>query len=331
MSIEIILLICILIIFTIVFIYLYKKLNQLQNKTMDQTTLQWLASMQQTLQQNNQTLASVLNQTNKNISDSLFQSSQKIDQRLDNAIRIINETTKELTRMNELGVIMKDLQLLLQAPKLRGNLGEEVLADMLTQILPRQNFDLQFTFKSGIKVDAIVKTAAGILPIDAKFPVENFAKHLKSDSIKDKSYFAKQFVNDVKKHIKDISSKYILPSEGTVDFAFMYIPSEAVFSQICSEQELMILAKIQRIYPVSPNTLYAHLQTVLLAFEGQKIEENAKTVMRLLKSLQKDYAKMDESVILLGRHLQNASNQYNNTFNQFNILGQKLNQQNLIE
>ena len=332
MNLEIIIiLILVIVAFWILTWFLSKKINQLQNKTADQALLQWLSSMQQSIERNNNTLTSVLNQTNKNISDSLLQSSQKIDQRLDSAVKLINDTTKELTRMNELGATMKDLQLLLQAPKLRGNLGEEILADMLAQILPKKNFSLQFAFQNGLKVDAIVKTASGMLPIDAKFPVENFAKQLKSENAQERVNFRKQFSADVRKHIKDIASKYIQPTQGTVDFAFMYIPSEAVFAEICNEQELMDLARQSRIYPVSPNTLYAHLQTVLLAFEGQKIEESAKSVLRLLKSLQKDYVKMDESVSLLGKHLQNASNQYANTFSQMNVLGQKLNRQDLLE
>lgn len=331
MNIEIVLLIITVIILIFSLILLYRKLGQVQNKTTDQGLLQWLSSMQQSIERNNQTLTSALGQTNKNITDSLMQSSQKIDQRLDSAVKIINDTTKELTRMNELGSTMKDLQLLLQSPKLRGNLGEEVLADMLSQVLPKQNFTLQYSFANGVKADAIVKTAAGMLPIDAKFPVENFQKQLKSENAQERAIFRKQFSADVKKHIKDIASKYIQPNEGTVDFAFMYIPSEGVFAEICNEVELMELARQSRIYPVSPNTLYAHLQTVLLAFEGQKIEENAKAVLRLLKSLQKDYEKMDESVGLLGKHLQNASNQYSNTFSQMNMLGQKLNQQKLLE
>ncbi len=308
-----------------------KKLTQFQAKPQDQTLLQWLSSMQQTLERNNQTLSSVLNQTNKNITDTLIHSSQKIDQRLDNAVKIINDTTKELTRMNELGSTMKDLQMLLQSPKLRGNLGEQVLADMLSQVLPKQNYSLQYSFGNGFKVDAIVKTAAGKLPIDAKFPVENFQKAIKAETVTERNQYRKLFSSDVRKHIKDIAGKYIQPNDGTVDFAFMYIPSEAVFAEICNEIELMELARTSRIYPVSPNTLYAHLQTVLLAFEGQKIEENAKAVLRLLKSLQKDYEKMDENVTLLGKHLQNASSQYTNTFSQMHVLGQKLNQQNLLQ
>jgi len=331
MSTETILLAGLITLLLIILVILYRKISLMQTSTQDQGMMAWLSSMQQSIDRNNSTLASALNQTNKNISDSLMQSSQKIDQRLDNAVRIINETTKELSRMNELGATMKDLQLLLQSPKLRGNLGEEVLADMLSQVLPKQNFTLQFSFGNGVKADAVVKTAAGLLPIDAKFPIENFQKQLKSDNPQERQGFRKQFSADVRKHIKDIGSKYIQPSEGTVDFAFMYIPSEAVFAEICNEIELMELARQSRIYPVSPNTLFAHLQTVLLAFEGQKIEENAKAVLRLLKSLQKDYEKMDENVNLLGKHLQNASAQYANTFSQMHVLGNKLNQQKLLE
>jgi DNA recombination protein RmuC len=182
-----------------------------------------------------------------------------------------------------------------------------------------------------VRVDAAIKTTAGILCIDAKFPVENFQKKHKAETESERNNFGKLFIADVKKHVKDISQKYILPEEGTVDFAFMYVPSEAVFFEIANASEILEYARRSRVYPVSPNTLYAHLQTVLLSFEGQRIEKRAKQVMGLLKSLQKEYGKLDENLQVLGRHLLNASNQYNNATQQSSVLGQRLNQTELIE
>src|SRR5206468_9986502 len=132
-------------------------------------------------------------------------------------------------QMNEIGRNMRELQEFLKSPKLRGNIGEQVLKDLISQIFPKNSFYLQHQFKSGDKVDAAIKTDAGILPIDSKFPMENFQKFNKSQTDEEKVHYQKEFARDVKKHIDAISKKYILPEEGTMDFALMYVPSESVY------------------------------------------------------------------------------------------------------
>ena len=316
--------------FGLVFWYLYSKLGR-SNVSEDQVLTQWLRSMQTSLETTNSSVSSILNQNNKNVTDVLNKSSQTFNKRFDHAMSIFSEVSAELGKMNELGKSMKDLQMLLQSPKLRGNIGEEVLADLLGQVFPKSAYHLQYGFKSGAKVDAAIKTTAGILSIDAKFPMENFIKMYKSQDQSDRVKIKKQFVTDVRKHINDISSKYILPEEGTVDFAFVYIPSESIFHEIASDADLMDFARGARVYPVSPNTLYAHLQTVLLAFEGQQFEKKAREIMRLFQALQKDHVKMEENLAVLGKHLNNASNQFSNAQQQFNMMGQKLNSRELLE
>jgi DNA recombination protein RmuC len=116
----------------------------------------------------------------------------------------------------------------------------------------------------------------------------------------------KEFIRDVKKHIDAISKKYILPSEGTMDFALMYVPSESVYYELANLTDLMDYARKSRVYIVSPTTLYAHLQTILLSFEG-KIESRSKEVFQLLRALQIDYEKVDDNLAVLGKHLNNAS------------------------
>lgn len=332
MPIESIFIIILILILLILIFLLLSKLNSLNNsQAQDPALYQWLNSIQQSLEKTNSNINSTLNSNNKNISDTLTQTTSVINKRLDNAIGVVSDSTKELTKMNELGKSIKDLQMLLQSPKLRGNLGEEILADMLSQVFPKEIYKLQHTFKGGNRVDAAIQTVAGTLCIDAKFPMENFIKKSKAETAKERDDFSKLFIADVKKHVKDISDKYILVAENTVDFAFMYVPSEAVFLEISNIPELMQFARKLRVYPVSPNTLYAHLQTILLSFEGQKIEKKAKNILTLLRTLQKDYGTLDENLSLLGKHLGNASNQYQNTSVQFSKLGQKLNQQDLLE
>jgi DNA recombination protein RmuC len=312
--------------------YLLKISKELKHsREQDPTLIKWLNSMQQSVEKTNISVATILNQNNKNVTDTLNKSSEAMSRRLEHVSNLFNEVTKEVSKMNETGETVKRLHSLMQTPKLRGNLGEELLADMLKQVLPNQYILLQHTFKSGHKVDAGIKTTAGILCIDSKFPLENFQKKIESETVSEQTKHAKQFAVDVKKHIKVISQKYILPEEGTLDFAFMYVPSEGVFHEVVNNAELMSLARSQRIYPVSPNTLYAHLQTVLLAFEGQKFEKKAKQVMQLLQALQKDYLKVEENLQVLGKHLNNASSQFQNAQSQFQQIGQKLSNRELLE
>jgi DNA recombination protein RmuC len=173
-------------------------------------------------------------------------------------------------------------------------------------------------------VDAAIKTGAGILPIDSKFPMENFQKMNRTKVKSEKELYKKAFVRDIKKHIVDISRKYILPDEGTMDFALMYIPSEAVYYEIVNETGLIELAQKSRVYPVSPTTLYAHLQTILLSFEGQKIESRAREVFVALHAIRNDYSKVEQSLLVLQKHLNNAYNTMGNVTGDFSKLGRKI-------
>lgn len=254
----------------------------------------------------------------------LQQNTRSLNERLDAAARVIGEVNKNVGEMSEIGRGMKELQQFLTSPKLRGNIGEQVLKDLISQMFPKSAFHLQYSFKSGEKVDAAIKTAAGILPIDSKFPMENFQKMNEVESEKERLSYRQLFKRDIKKHIATISKKYILPEEGTMDFALMYIPSESVYYEVVNSRELISLAQKSRVYPVSPTTLYAHLQTLLLSFEGQKIEARAREVFTLLRAVQKEYEKVDENLSVLQRHLNNAYNMMNNVLTGFNQLGQKI-------
>ena len=256
--------------------------------------------------------------------DSLQKNTQALNKRLDTAAKVIGQVQRNVGEMSEIGRGMKELQEFLQSPKLRGNIGEEVLKDLITQMFPKHSFFLQYTFKSGEKVDAAIKTSAGILPIDSKFPMENFQKMSKAETKKEEAEYQKLFNRDIKKHIQVIGRKYILPEEGTMDFALMYIPSEPVYYEVVNSRELLKLAQTARVYPVSPTTLYAHLQTILLSFEGQKIELRARRVFTMLRAVQKDYSKVEESMSTLQRHLNNAYNMMSTVLTGFTQLGQKI-------
>ncbi len=257
-------------------------------------------------------------------SERMNEQNQTFNQRLDNAARVIGEVQKNIGEMSEIGRGMKELQEFLRSPKLRGNIGEQVLKELLTQMLPKQAFFLQYHFKSGVVVDAAIKTTNGIIPIDSKFPLESFRRINAAAESAEREVARKEFVKDVKKHINDIASKYILTDEGTIDYALMYIPSEAVYYEIANDPDLFDYAYAKRVMAVSPMTFYAFMKAILMSFEGQKIEQRAKEILTTLRSIQKDYTKVDESLGVLNRHIGNAYNQMTNVLGGFTLLGQKL-------
>ena len=253
----------------------------------------------------------------------LNEQGKSFNERLDNAAKVIGEVQKNLGEMSEIGRGMKELQEFLNSPKLRGNIGEQVLKELLSQMLPKQSFHLQYTFKSGEKVDAAIKTTAGIIPIDSKFPMENFRK-IQTEIETEKKQAQKDFERDVRKHIDDISRKYILTEEGTIDYALMYVPSEAVYYEIVNNQDLFDYAGEKRVLPVSPTTFYAYMKAILMSFEGQKIETQAREILSALRAIQKDYGRVGENLGVLQKNLTNAYNMMSSVFSSFTQLGQKI-------
>ena len=298
----------------IIAIFINRKLSDLAEKQKPPEELMEIIKMLQTGSKEDR----------KVLLDSLQKNTQSLNERLDNAAKVISQVQRNLGEMSEVGKGIRTLQEFLQSPKLRGGLGEEVLKEMISQTFPKNAFHLQYPFKSGVKVDAVLKTEAGLLCIDSKFPMENFNLMLKGETEAERNVGKKQFAADVKKHIEDISRKYILPEEGTMDFALMYIPSEAVYYEVVNIQELSNFARRLRVYPVSPNTLYAHLQVLLLSFEGKDLEAKSREVFRILRAIQKDYSKVDENLGVLQKHLNNAYNMMSSVITSFTQLGQKI-------
>ena len=295
------------------FLYFVLKGKLEQPKT-DPLLTKWLGSLQQSFDINN-----------KNTTQSLQQNYRELFSRLEQATTIMSELKREAGAFGEVSRSMKDLHEYLKSPKLRGNIGEQVLYDLVAQMFPKTGFLTQHHFSSGSIVDLVIKTQGGLLPIDSKFPMENFQKIYSSETNTEKIEFRSLFVRDVKKHLKDIASKYILPQEDTLDFALMYLPSETIYYEVVTNTEIMDLSKDLRVYPVSPTTLYASLQTILLSLESQKIAGKTAEVFTLLKAVQKDYDKLNENFSLLGKHLTNAFNTLNLTSQNLNQIGNKLN------
>jgi DNA recombination protein RmuC len=288
--------------------------------------INWKLTQASEKQKPNTELLEYLKVTN----DRLNEQGKSFNQRLDNAARVISDVQKNIGEFTEIGRGMKDLQDFLRSPKLRGNVGEQILKEMLGQFLPKASFNLQYTFKSGEKVDAAIKTSAGIIPVDSKFPMENFRK-LEAGSDIDRKQAKKDFESDVRKHIDGISKKYILTEEGTIDYALMYIPSEAVYYEIVNSEDLFDYAQGKRVLPVSPTTFYAYIKAILMSFEGQKIEAKAKEILSSLRAIQKDYSKVEDNMNILQKHLTNAFNMMGNVFSSLTMLGQKINSTQRLE
>jgi DNA recombination protein RmuC len=297
----------------VLFIFIYKRISEIKNQNSDKVLLEWLKTTQSSISSNSTQMVTTLQEN-----------SRQLNARLERAAEIMQHVGREVGQMNEIGRSMKELQEFLKSPKLRGNIGEQVLKDLISQVFPKNSFHLQYEFKSGERVDAAIRTDAGILPIDSKFPMENFQKFCKADSDEERQIFKREFGRDVKRHIDAIAKKYILPDEGTMDFALLYVPSESVFYEIVNMDELLNYARDKRVYIVSPSTLYAHLQTILLSFEGKKIEEQSKEVFRLLRALKLDFEKVQASMDVLGKHIGNSSSQYSNVQKGFSGIEQKL-------
>lgn len=236
----------------------------------------------------------------------------------------LGDVKKDLGKMEEVtrevlekAKSISGLEGLLRAPKFRGGFGELFLGDLLAQILPPAHFKLQYKFKSGEIVDAIVRLGNNIVPIDSKFPLENFKKYLAEENTKEKEELRKKFNMDVKKHTDAICEKYILPDEGTYDFALMYIPAENIYYETIlkdesfgEERSIFSYAMKKRVLPVSPNSFFAYLQVIVLGLKGLQIEKSAQYIFQSLARLQGDLSRFKNDFQVLGTHLTNAKSKF---------------------
>lgn len=257
-------------------------------------------------------------------------SNLSVDQKLSKNLEIFASVQKTIGEFSEIGRSMKELQEYLTSPKLRGNIGEHVLKELLAQNFPKSSYKLQYHFKTGSIVDAVLITSQGLIPIDSKFPIDTFKKIAKATNKDEIAAIKKDFERDVKKHVDDIARKYILAEEKTVDYALMYIPSESVYYELINNETVFDYAGQNRVLPVSPMSFYAYIKAILISFEGEKIETKAKEILKILQAIKKDYQKTDEALSVLNKHVTNAYNQSSQVTKTFSSLGQKLETTNLL-
>lgn len=255
--------------------------------------------------------------TRESMQKSIDETNKAINERLDNAGRVIAALTKELGGISQVGPDIRRLTETLASPKLRGSFGEEMLENMLSQALPKSGYDIQYKFKNGEVVDAIIRVADKLLPIDSKFSMENFRLYKEAKTDEAAEGLKKAFLKDVKKRVDEIHKKYILPQEDTFDFALMYIPSEGVFSEVLDDVATLTYARDKKVYCVSPNTLYHHLQIILLSLRGQKINQAAQAILAMIAGIKQESDKFGRNLEVLGNHIKNAGNTMGTVSNDF--------------
>ena len=193
------------------------------------------------------------------------------------------------------------------------------------------SYELQYTFKDGKVVDALVRMTDFAVPVDAKFPLPAFETLSKAETEDEKTRARKQFLRDVTAHIDKIASDYIRPVEGTLDFALMYIPAENVYYETVVKyagdtRDIMQYALDKKVIPVSPALLYAYLMTVVMGLQGLQIERQAAEIRQNLKKLNADFAEFVNTWDTLGTHIRNTSNKYDEANKKLDRFGMQLTQ-----
>lgn len=262
-------------------------------------------------------ISSQVNERLGQMSQTLQEANKIISQNLGSTASVFGNVKEQLGRLEvtnkqivDISRDISSLQELLRAPKFRGAMGEVLLENLLSQVLPKQHYDTQYRFKSGDAVDAIIRLGERLVPVDAKFSLENFQKMLETQDEQAKTVLRRKFISDVKNRIDEVSSKYILPQENTYDFALMYIPAENVYYEVIIKEDIFSYSMSKKVIPVSPNTFYAYLQVICLGLKGLKVEENAKNILKSLSALGIEIDKFKEEFNTLGSHINNANSKY---------------------
>ena len=312
-------LLIILIVLTVILIggvvFLAVKLNKPKTEEKPES----LSLLLQQMNELSRTVDEKLGQTQKEMSESLkFQSTRSHD--------LIREITREITEVKKTGEQvmnftdqLKDLQNILKNPKQRGILGEYYLETTLKNVLPPKTYQMQYPFPDGSIVDAVVLVKDKVIPIDSKFSLDNYNRLVEAQDKSEQERLEKAFKNDLKLRI-DETSKYIQPENGTMEFAFMFIPHEAIYYDLLIQsvgavkvntQDLIEYAFKKNVLIVSPTSFLAFLQTVLQGLKALQIEESAKEIQKRVGELGKHISAYETYMGKLGNTLGTTVNHYN--------------------
>ena len=288
----------------------------------------------------NNALRSELNQRLQDTADALRQTDKTVGEQLFKTTGVMGDVKKSLgvveeayRQINEKIKDLSSLQDMLKPPQMRGGIGETLLENIITQVFAQRKefYDFQHAFKNGQKVDAIIRLGKNIVPIDAKFPLESFQRLVDSKNDQEKKANTRDFTTSVKNKVNDIATKYILPDEGTFDFALMYIPSESIYYEIIKNESVWSFALSKKVIPVSPNTFYPYLFVIWRGLQGQIIRDNIKDVLANLSRLKEDMSNFREDFRVLGSHLKNARDRYEDSDRRLERFSERLHSvQNLI-
>ncbi|MDD2654109.1 MAG: DNA recombination protein RmuC [Candidatus Omnitrophica bacterium] len=281
----------------------------------------WKMSSEMNHQMNNQmnALRGELNQRLQDTSDALRQTDKTVGEQLLRTTGVMGDVKKSLgvveesyRQINEKMREISSLQDMLRPPQMRGGIGETLLENIITQVFGehKEFYSFQHQFKNGQKVDAVIHLGKNIVSIDAKFPLESFQRLIDSKTDQDRKTNTRDFTISVKNKVDDIASKYILPDEGTSDFALMYIPTESIYYEIIKNETIWSYAVSKKVIPVSPNTFYPYLYVIWRGMEGQIIRDNINDVLINLARLKDDLVRFRDDFRVLGSHIKNAHDKF---------------------
>lgn len=285
--------------------------SDIKNEDEERVLMEWLKEMKGSVDKSSDTLERQLKGQNDSLQKQLIDQRKAISdqtkliwERLENSSQVISQVQKQLGGITEFGKDMKDLSNILKSPKLRGGLGEQFLYEILENNLPKDLFKTQYKFKDGDVCDAVVITDKGLIAIDSKFPMENFKEMLTKETQEEREKYKKVFIRDVKKRIDEISSKYILPEEGTTDFAVMYVPSENIYYElIVNTAEIEDYSRDKKVFLTSPNTLSYQMKAILVGYQQNELQKHAGEILKSLSGIQSEAQKFDEDLGILSGHI----------------------------
>ena len=269
-------------------------------------------------------------ESQKGLADTIGSVRQELAQVVSDVQGSLGKLGEANQRIFEVGRSISGLEQILKSPKVRGGLGETFLENLLSQMLPQGHYGLQHRFSTGDRVDAVIHIGDRLVPVDAKFPLENFQRILEETDETARRQWRRAFVRDVKARVDEIAKKYILPDEGTYDFALMYIPAENVYFEAILRDDAIdedapaVYATSRRVIPVSPNSLYAYLRVIVLGLKGLQIERSAQDIQARLSRLGGDLDKFRDAFDVVGRHLTHARNKYDDAASALNRVEAKL-------
>lgn len=258
------------------------------------------------------------------VTRSLGATEQQLTTQTGSTQRALSDLSRQLGALSEqgqrIGELAKDigsLQDLLRAPKPRGGFGELLLERLLHDALPATAYEIQYTYRDGSRVDAIVRYAGRLVPIDAKFPNETWTSLANATDETDRRSKRRAFLQQVRRHV-DAVGRYVSPADGTIDFAVMYIPSESVYYDLVlreedGEPDLRAYCADRKVIPASPNTLLAYLQVVALGVRGLAMQERTRELQQGVAAVRREFERFVELHDQLGRHLENATKKFDET------------------